>query len=199
MPIIAVGGPPHSGKSVFLAELFRQLLKCSNRVFLQRACPDGEGMWSSEADPAIVESIRRKGQFSEEFISVTLSAIERLGRNPQFRIVLLDLGGKRTAENAEILQRSNFLILLSSDVQEIPRWQQFAANEGCKTLAILESRLKKTDDILQSAIDFTQVPIQGIMWNLERTGSSLTYVAAIAQLAAWLIKRFDEPRSFRCR
>jgi CRISPR-associated protein Csx3 len=49
--VIAVGGPPHSGKSVFLAELYRQLLQRQpSGVFLQRACPDGEGMWSNEAD-----------------------------------------------------------------------------------------------------------------------------------------------------
>ena len=63
--VVAVGGPPHSGKSVFLAELYRQLLaKRPSGVFLQRACPDGEGMWSAETNPQLVAEIRRKGSFS---------------------------------------------------------------------------------------------------------------------------------------
>ncbi|KAM3112685.1 hypothetical protein [Phormidesmis sp. 146-33] len=135
-----------------VAALYQQLLKHSNRVFLQRVCPDGEGMWSSEADPAIVRSIRRKGQFSEEFVLETLRAIDHLGQNPHFSIVLLDLGGKRTAENAEILQRSDFLILLSSNLQEISHWQQFAHCENCETIAFLESRLHKIDAVLNQTV-----------------------------------------------
>ena len=195
MPTIAIGGPPHSGKSVFIAALYRQLLKQSNRVFLQRACPDGEGMWSSEADPTIVQSIRKKGQFSEEFVLGTLRAVEQLGQNPRFSIVLLDLGGKRTAENAEILQRSDFLILLSSEPREVVQWQEFAQSEHCETIAVLESRLQKIDGALdqtvRSQIDLTQIPIQGTLWNLDREGSLTTYESAVAQLATWLCTQFQ--------
>ncbi len=194
MPTIAIGGPPHSGKSVFVAELYRQLLKLSNQVFLQRVCPDCEGMWSSEADPAIVESIRKKGQFSEEFISETLRAVGQLRRNPRFSIVLLDLGGKRTAENAEILRRSDFLILLSSDLHEVDQWQQFAQSENCETIAVLESRLEevdgKLDQTVRSQIDFTQTPVVGLLRNLDRNGNAATYESAVAQFAAWLCDRF---------
>src|SRR3990167_3520743 len=103
--VVAVGGPPHSGKSVFLAELYRQLLaRRPSGTFLQRACPDGEGMWSAESDPALVKEIRRKGSFSQAFMLFTLKSIENLGAGmPR---VLIDLGGLRTAENAEILKRS---------------------------------------------------------------------------------------------
>src|SRR3990167_3663142 len=102
---VAIGGPPHSVKTVFLAELYRQLLaRRPSGAFLQRACPDGEGMWSAESDPALVAEIRRKGSFSQEFMLFTLKSIENLGAGmPR---VLIDLGGLRTAENAEILKRS---------------------------------------------------------------------------------------------
>src|SRR3989338_3719348 len=87
--VIAVGGPPHSGKSVFLAELYRQLLaRRPAGVFLQRACPDGEGMWSAEADPAVVAEIRRKGNFDAGFMTFTLKSIEALGT--RFPITLVD-------------------------------------------------------------------------------------------------------------
>jgi CRISPR-associated protein Csx3 len=188
--VIAIAGPPHSGKSVFLAELHRQLRKWTNRVFVQRACPDGEGMWSSEADPEIVKAIRRKGQFSEEFMTMTLSGIEQLGQNSEFAIVLLDLGGKRTAENAEILRRSNYLILLSSKPSEVLPWQEFALAEGCETLAVLESRLDLANESGQSELDFSDTPISGVLWNLDRDSVQQAYQGAIEQLAIWLIKRW---------
>ena len=119
--VAAVGGPPHSGKSVFLAELYRQLLaRKPSGTFLQRACPDGEGMWSAESDPALVAEIRRKGKFSAEFVAFTLNAIPNLGKGmPR---VLLDLGGIRSAENAEILRRSTHLIIITSKDEEIERF-----------------------------------------------------------------------------
>ncbi|MDP3740802.1 MAG: hypothetical protein Q8R08_00565, partial [bacterium] len=162
--VVVVGGPPHSGKSVFLAELYRQLLaKRPSGVFLQRACPDGEGMWSAETNPKLVAEIRRKGSFSQEFMVFTLKAIENLGR--RFPILLLDLGGRRTAENAEILRRSTHLIILSSKEGENEPWSQFAAAEGCQTLAILASRLVKTSDgsldqNVRSSVDLSAEPVQ---------------------------------------
>ncbi|NJR65692.1 MAG: ATP-binding protein [Leptolyngbyaceae cyanobacterium CRU_2_3] len=192
--VIAVGGPPHSGKSVFLAELYRQLLqRQASGIFLQRACPDGEGMWSNEADPAIVQQIRKKFAFSAEFVTLTLQAIERLGQNPQLSLVLLDLGGKRTAENAEILRRSTHCILLSAQAEETANWQTFAAAEACPILAIFQSRLIKLPDqtldlAARSAIQ-TNLPLpQGTLVNLSRDVGTACYAEAIAQFADWLMQ-----------
>lgn len=182
--VVAVGGPPHSGKSVFLAELYRQLLaKRPSEVFLQRACPDGEGMWSAESDPTIVAEIRRKGNFSQEFMIFTLKAIENLGKH--FPIVLLDLGGKRTAENAEILKRSTHLIILSSLEKEIQAWQDFANAEGCKTIATFRSQLVQNISA-RSHIDISQVPVQGKMINLDRNADPDGYRESVNQFAEWL-------------
>jgi CRISPR-associated protein Csx3 len=199
--VIAVGGPPHSGKSVFLAELYRQLLqRRATGVFLQRVCPDGEGMWSNEADPAIVQQIRKKFAFSEEFITSTLQTIEQLGRNRQLSLVLLDLGGKRTAENAEILRRSTHCIVLSAEVEEPKHWQAFAASEGCPVLAIFQSCLVKLpnqqlDTTARSAIE-TDLPVpQGRLVNLSRDLGVACYEAAIAQFADWLCAHNEVFRS----
>ena len=193
--IIAIGGPPHSGKSIFLSELYRQLLARSSRVFRQGVCLDGEGMWSNESDPSLVQSIRRKGHFSKEFVTKTLSTIDALGRNPHFSIVLLDLGGKLTAENAEILQRTHFLVLLSSLVSAIPQWQAFAAAAGCETLAILESQLchrpdKTLDITVRSQLNSELIPLSGVLYNLDRDSNTVTYQWAIEQLADYLSTRF---------
>jgi CRISPR-associated protein Csx3 len=190
--VIAVCGPPHSGKSVFLAALYQKLLqRQSTGIFLQRACPDGEGMWSNEADPAIVKTIRKKFAFSEEFVTLTLKAIEQLGRNPQLSLVLLDLGGKRTAENAEILRRSTHCILLSAGEEESAYWHTFAAAEDCPVLATFQSRLVKLpnqqlDQSARSSIQTNLPTPQGTFVNLSRDIGPCCYEAAIAQFAVWL-------------
>jgi len=193
--VVAVGGPPHSGKSVFLAELYRQLLvRRPSGVFLQRACPDGEGMWSAESDPELVKEIRRKGKFSSEFVGFTLKSIERLGKF--FPIVLLDLGGIRSAENAEILRRSTHLLVLSSKDEENQSWCNFAKTEGCEPLAVFASRLVKRDDgsldqEVRSSVDLSALPVSGSMLNLDRDEGMEPYHAAIGQFADWLIVQVE--------
>lgn len=193
--VVAVGGPPHSGKSVFLAELYRQLLaRKPSGVFLQRACPDGEGMWSAESDPALVAEIRKKGSFSGEFMSFVLKGIENLGR--AFPILLLDLGGRRTAENAEILRRSTHLIVLSSKEEEDEPWQKFAAAEGCATLAVFRSRLVKREDgvldeSVRSSLDLSSEPVRGELLNLDREAGSEPYREAISRFADWLVAKAE--------
>ena len=115
--VIAIGGPPHSGKSVFLAELYRQLLaRNPGGVFLQRGCPDGEGMWSAESDPALAQAIRQKRAFTADFCAWVGDAI--LGLQRGFAITLIDLGGKRMSPNDQILAVSTHLIVLSSKEDE---------------------------------------------------------------------------------
>jgi CRISPR-associated protein Csx3 len=185
--VVAVGGPPHSGKSVFLAELYRQLLarRPSGFVFLQRVAPDGEGMWSNEARPEVV--IRRKGAFSQEFMLFILKSIENLGR--VFPLVLLDLGGKRTAENVEILKRATHFILISSKLEENKAWVEFASAQGCQILAVFNSRLGEG----KSWIDFSPVPpVRGELVNLDRNGPKEPYQIAVSQFADWLIQFVDK-------
>src|SRR3989344_1491697 len=205
--VIAVGGPPHSGKSVFLAELYRQLLaRRPADAFLQRACPDGEGMWSAESDPTVVRSIRRKGNFDAGFMAFTLKAIEALGT--RFPITLVDLGGRRSAQNAEILARCSHQIILSSKKEEVSAWQEFAAAEGCETIAVFVSELVKLagseelDLGVRSEATTTSGVVGGTLRNLDRgrSGDSEARLAAIrecyreavSQFADWLIARADK-------
>ena len=190
--VVAIGGPPHSGKSVFLAELYRQLLarRPSGFAFLQRACPDGEGMWSAESDPALVQKIRRKGKFDDEFMNFLLPSISGLGQ--VFRLVLLDLGGLRTAENAEILARATHLITLTrvDKLEEEDQWVEFARDEGCEPLVLLSSRLGEG----RSTVDCSTTPARGEMVGLDRDGPTAPYTQAISQLADWLIAIVEDAR-----
>jgi CRISPR-associated protein Csx3 len=198
--VIAAIGPPHSGKSVFLAELYRQLLQLQpSRVFLHRACPDGEGMWSNEANPEVVQQIRKKSAFTNEFISVTLQSIERLGRNTRHDIVLLDLGGKRTAENAEILRRSTHCIILSSQVESILAWEAFAMTEGCQPIAELCSQLIYVKDSCglnldlsaRSTLQANQFPVRGTLVNLCRDRGIECYRETVSILADRLLTLYS--------
>lgn len=202
--VVAVGGPPHSGKSVFLAELYRQLLarRPKNFVFLQRMCPDGEGVWSAEADPEVVKEIRRKGKFASGFLERHLPLIVGPALMGSFKLILADLGGFRSAENAEILARSTHLVLLCSDkhADEGQPWLDFAAAEGCKILAALDSRLVKCEDgtldlTARSSVDLSAEPVKGGMLNLDRETQqkheSITFREAVSQFAEWLIAKVE--------
>jgi CRISPR-associated protein Csx3 len=144
-------------------------------------------MWSAESDPEIVKQIRRKGSFSPEFMLFTLRSIENLAR--VFPLVLLDLGGKRTAENAEILKRATHFILISSKLEENKAWVEFASAQGCQILAVFNSRLGEG----KSWIDFSPVPpLRGELVNLDRNGPKEPYQIAVSQFADWLIQFVDK-------
>ena len=188
--VIAVGGPPHSGKSVFLAELYRQLLeRMPGEVFLQRACPDGEGMWSAESAPALVKEIRQKGQFSADFTSWVAGAIQGLQRG--FAITLLDLGGKRMSPNDQILTASTHAIILSSNPDETTVWVEYAQGFGCQILAVIESKLvtneQGLDSAARSALNTAATPVTGTLVNLDREGPADPYREAVSALAQRLI------------
>lgn len=190
--VIAMGGPPHSGKSVFTSKLYHQLLartSGSSQVFKEVACPDGEGMWSQEAEPELVDKIRRKGSFTPEFLQLKLPGIERLGCDRP--LVLVDIGGLRTAENGEILKRCTHLIIISRDGAEFEPWQRFAAAEGCEAIAYFHSHLVKREDgtleeELCSRLDLGQQPAVGEFYNLCRSGGDRSYREAIERVAVWL-------------
>jgi CRISPR-associated protein Csx3 len=187
--VLAVGGPPNSGKSVFVAELYRQLVQ--RDPFLQRGAPDGEGMWWSESNPVLANRLRQglKGAFSPEFMNFTLDGIEQLGRG--FGLVIVDLGGQRSAENAAILRRCTHLVLVSSDPTSDEAWQQFAVEQGCQPLAVLQSSLVRRpdgtlDSEARSNLDCSAIPARGVLINLDRSGRGEPYQETIGQFAVWL-------------
>ena len=135
-PVIAVGGPPHSGKSVFLAELYTHLKRFNTGVFLQRACPDGEGMWSAEAGYDLAQSLRNKGQHSREWNERTADCIVTLGRNVHLPMVLVDLGGKRRPDNELFLARTTHALVVSHDSCESREWNAFIARQGSQVIGV---------------------------------------------------------------
>jgi len=188
--VVAVCGPPHSGKSVFLAELYRQILAIqpSQFCFLQRAAPDGEGMWSAESTPEVVKELRKKGSFSQEFNAYTENSIDSLAK--VFPLLLLDMPGRRDEIAATILKHSSHVIVLSSSSDEADAWRTFALNQGCALLADLRSRQLLSQEKVEgscSQITLTGAPVVGALAGLERVGPREPYESAVASLAVWLV------------
>ncbi len=184
---VAVGGPPHCGKSVFLAEFYRQLLsRKRGEVVLQRACPDGEGMWSAECNPALAQAIRQKGQFTPNFCAWITDVIEREKRG--FPLVLLDLGGKLMPPNDAILRASSHLLVLAADNAEADEWVRFGREHNCSILGVLRSVLSAN---ARSSVDLTAEPIQGELVNLDRSGPVAPYQETVSQIADWLIPKLE--------
>lgn len=145
MKKIIVCGPPHSGKSVFLSNLMRQLPPDS--FYLAFAAPDGEWHWSNFGDQDLVSVVRQKGKFTEDFVSSMVSAIS----NNQQPLVLVDTGGVMSPENGRIFDVCDGCIILANKEKAddaIPAWREFAANHGVQVLAEIVSDLNGTDKLL---------------------------------------------------
>lgn len=154
---IILCGPPHSGKTVFGNSLYLSLPQGYTSMI--RACPDGESLYSSNNDQHMIRIIRRKGDFSEDFIQTVCERIKK----EETPITLIDVGGKRTKENERIFELADSCIILSSDSAEKEEWKKFADKFRVKTIALLDSVLEG-EDVLR-----TEEPhIDGVITNLER-------------------------------
>lgn len=173
---IAIGGPPHSGKTVLIG-IFRQLLPRDKFVVIE-AAPDGEGItgWSFEADPELVRAIRRKGKFLEEFVNWVVDSV----RNSTMPITFVDLGGmlldeagnftptgvRLTPQNERIVRECGYLIVIANpNYAEVAKvWVDEGIRLSAKPLAILESVLTGADDEVWEM----EAPLRARITKLER-------------------------------
>lgn len=192
--VVSIGGPPHSGKTVFLNELYHQLREeMSSNVFLLRACPDGEGMWMYDADPELAQRIRQKGKFGEQFTESIRGAVANLKKG--FKIILIDLGGKLLPPNDKMLAESTHHLILCSTEQkkEGKKWVAYGEQFGAKTLAVFQTELVKLGDgILDSSarseVEITESGITGTLRNLDRKGAKEPYQQAISEITNWMVR-----------
>lgn len=160
-PAIAIGGPPHSGKSVLIYNLTQALRDQKISHYVLRACPDGEGDFTQESVPNLVQIIRRKGQFSTTFIERVCNDIA----NRHFPL-LVDVGGKPTAEQEEIFAQCTHIVLLIADTpqhdQQLAEWQALAGRHNLPIIATLQSSLTHPDHLASTT------PLMGTISGLER-------------------------------
>ncbi len=184
-------GPPHSGKSVLIANLKKRLPDDCQRVL--RACPDGEGDWSNENGNFNVD-VRNKGKFTPEFVGRFCDAIDN---NKDSKIVIVDVGGRRTEENRKIFSHCDSYVVLCSSIPEnegeMQEWQHFSDSiikngtqgEHLESFALLDSELEGVEEIY---FDENRVcPLRGKVTGLERK-TLLKSSPLLDKLAARIIK-----------
>lgn len=150
-------GPPHSGKSVFIANIERYLPSDGYTVI--RGCPDGEGGWSNNENQNITQLVRKKGKFTPEFVQEVNEIIDRQ-ENP---IIIVDVGGIRSKENKEIFSHCDAFVVLSSSQEETQKWKEFGEETGLQCLAIMDSVLEGEEAIYE-----TEPFLRGLITGLER-------------------------------
>jgi len=124
-------------------------------------CPDGEGHWSNIANQQLVGVVRQKGKFDENFMTNILSAI----RNAEQRLILVDVGGRRTSENERIFKECDGYIILSSKKEELVEWRNFGDRLGLKCIAELDSLLVGESIVYADKGDGI---LRGVVTGLER-------------------------------
>lgn len=141
---VVVGGPPHSGKSVFIEALTKNLDKADTFAF--SACPDGEGPWLQRHydDPEVVKW-RQKGQFTPEFVDRAKTVVKEW----EGPLMLVDIGGRTSEENAQIVEGATHAIVLAGDLSKVSEWQDFFKSHGVEVMAVLHSHYHgNTDQIV---------------------------------------------------
>lgn len=200
---IAIGGPPHSGKSVLVSVLRSQLPH--DRYAIVEAAPDGEGItgWSHEGDPELTKAIRRKGKFLPGF---TQWAVDSLHHSTA-PITIADLGGMLltetgefsplgttlTPQNEQILSECDYIIVIASPQWSaaVPNWLNEANRLGVKPLAVLDSVLMDADDeVLETGSSTTGDPLRARITKLERDAPPTN--SATARILAQLMDSLAE-------
>ncbi len=183
---IVVAGPPHSGKSVFSYHLNRILRGRTLDFYHLGATPDGEGHWSQEVSALERQTLRRKGEFTAEFAE-RMTSIVRGRQLP----LLVDVGGRISEENEQIMQEATHAIILSSNAALSDDWQTFCQRCGLRIVARLDSDLHAEDLLVFCQ---SEQPIRAILGGLERgTHVEGPVLAAVAERVATLFLSIANP------
>lgn len=169
LPAVAIGGPPHSGKSVLVYSLTQALRALDVAHYVIRAYPpDGEGDWFLEGDPETVRPFRRKGAGSEAWLAPLVRDIAQ-----RHLPLVVDLGGMPTPDQEAALDVCTHAVLLVRqcmtggtlvrDVEVHRAWSQRFGRHGLVLLADLDSVL---DGV--SVLEGDEPIITGTLAGLER-------------------------------
>lgn len=170
-------GPPHSGKSVFIANLIDKLPTDAYTII--RACPDGEGTWSNNQNQKETNIVRKKGKFTKSFIDDACKAID----NQANKIVLVDVGGVMSKENEQIFKHCDSFVVLSGNEKMKEEWLEFGRGLGLSCIGCLDSSLEGQEEI------YSRVPyFQGKIVGLER-GEILEKSSVIKAIVSDIIQK----------
>ena len=159
LPAVAIGGPPHSGKSVLAYSLTRALRARGIPHYLLRAYPpDGEGDWFHEGEQDLVRHLRVKGAASDRWLGPLRRDIAR-----RHLPLIVDMGGLPTREQESVLDECTHGILLTPSDEARREWADRFAAHGLVLLADLCSDLRGED-----RLDAVEPVVRGVLAGLER-------------------------------
>lgn len=141
---VVIGGPPHSGKTVFKNALIEDL--GGDNVFRYCAAPDDDGgTWyqNNYNNPEAREK-RIKGTYNPRQVAFFSETIKNWDQTP---IMVIDIGGKITEENAKIIEGATHAIVLASDLSKVKEWQDFFEENHLDVIAKLHSHFDGSKDI----------------------------------------------------
>lgn len=201
---IVLCGPPHTGKSCLREGLKQRLLSLSQShespyPYVITACPDGEGAWyygTAKNNPNLARQLKTmyKAKFTPEFARQKALWVKKTTRP----INIIDIGGKITDENSQILQEATHAIVLwrdplstdKDDVHYRQGWEAYCSKMNLKILSVLKSDYHATGD----RVEINSDPLLGSIHHLERGEdcSSRPIVTAIAKLVVQVQKATNE-------
>ena len=159
---IVIGGPPHSGKSVFIEALTQNLDK--DNTFSFSAAPDGEGPWLQRHydDPEVVK-FRQKGKFTPEFVADRKKKIN----DWEGPLMIIDVGGRTSEENAQMIEGATHAIILAGDLSKVAEWRNFFEENNIEVIAKLHSHYQGNKDV-QRPMESEKSHIVSSVHHLER-------------------------------
>lgn len=142
-------GPPHSGKSC-LREGLKEAIKRIEGApypYTITACPDGEGAWFSEAarrDPVLAKQLKAeyKAGFTPEFASKAAGWVYAASTP----LNIVDVDGRITAENRQIMKEGTHAIILSGDSSKTAEWEKVCEELELKIVANIHSDYDGSED-----------------------------------------------------
>ena len=117
--VIGICGDPDSGKSI-ISSFFRYLLPKSQRYYIE-ASVDGDGTVGDSPDQGFMKTIRKLGKLDKFLTEKVKTIID----NTESEIVIVDIGGLPTLENAQILTCCDYCVLINRTKEGTKRWRDF--------------------------------------------------------------------------
>lgn len=185
-PSVILCGSPHVGKSTLACGLTGALRATEIAHYVLRAAPDGEGDWACEAPQNVVQRIRRKAEWSGAWVDSICQEIAR-----RHLPLLVDMGGRPTADQERILDQCGYAILLTRDPAEHAEWNARAERHNLTVLADLRSDLDGVDAL---SPDSAANCLRGTLAGLARGGnlSGPVFEALVGRLADLFGAREDD-------
>ncbi|OYE01004.1 CRISPR-associated protein Csx3 [Nostoc sp. 'Peltigera membranacea cyanobiont' 232] len=156
---VVLCGPPRAGKSCLRDGLKRAILGNLGAPYpyVITACPDGEGSWHQETyenNEELAKSIRpiNKADVTPEFAQ---EAAKWVGSANQL-ISIIDVGGKISPENKQIMKPATHAVILSGDSSKFTEWENFCQQLELTVIAKIHSQLDGVEDGVFFADDWKE-------------------------------------------